>query len=255
MTSQHKTICLQTGLLMILVSLAGCNSEPAPPTAVTPPENKEVVDESSDELDAPGQLELPSGDIPSPDAVPSPANEPKQSTGSGGLEMPSDADVSQSDPSPSKVSAARQTIRYAQWKEMEREITSSNQLTIVDIWSLSCQPCLAEFPGLVRLNREFGGKVRCISVDVDFDGRKTRPAESYEDRVVAFLAEVGATFPTYISETPSDEIFAELDLASIPAVLVYDANGILVKRFVDAGETAGFSYEADVIPFVKQIAG
>ncbi|TWU38992.1 hypothetical protein Q31b_40710 [Novipirellula aureliae] len=271
MMSQHKKICLQSSLLMIFVSLAGCNSDPTEPSVVAPPDSSSPLDEgtgqsssvptalpnhteSSGELDVPGKLELPAGAIPDPDAEPSSATEAEPPSGSGGLEMPSDADVSKSEVSQPNVSAARQTIGYAEWKEIEQKVTSSNQLTVVDIWSLSCQPCLEEFPGLVRLHRELGEQVSCISVNVDFDGRKTRPADYYEDRVAAFLAEVGATFPTYISETASDDIFSELDLASIPAVLIYDAEGNLIKRFVDVGDTVGFSYDADVIPFIKPFA-
>jgi hypothetical protein len=70
-----------------------------------------------------------------------------------------------------------------------------------------------------------------------------------------FLSSVGADFDNYLCNTPSDDVFAEVGLPSIPAVLVYDANGNLVKQFVDAGETIGFSYDTDVIPFVKKLAG
>ena len=50
-------------------------------------------------------------------------------------------------------------------------------------------------------------------------------------------------------------MYAATKLASIPAVLVYDAEGKVVKVFVDAGETVGFSYEKDVIPLVTRLAG
>ena len=36
---------------------------------------------------------------------------------------------------------------------------------------------------------------------------------------------------------------------------VYDKDGKLVKRFIDADDTAGFSYEKDIIPFVTKLAG
>ncbi|TWU42836.1 thiol-disulfide oxidoreductase [Novipirellula artificiosorum] len=200
--------------------------------------------ETSSINDAAGGLELPPSEDPALETSPEPPDK------SEGLEMPPiDSDQS------STGARASDTIAYASWQEIEQQITLVNKLTVVDFWSLSCQPCLEEFPGLVRLNKELGDKVKCMSVDVDFDGRKSRPPESYEERIVNFLTSVGATFPTFISQTASDEIFAELELASIPAVFVYDAEGNLVKRFVDAGETAGFSYDEDVIPFVKSLAG
>ena len=42
-------------------------------------------------------------------------------------------------------------------------------------------------------------------------------------------------------------------MPSIPAVLVFDAEGKLVKQFIDAGETIGFTYDKDVIPMVNSI--
>jgi hypothetical protein len=106
------------------------------------------------------------------------------------------------------------------------------------------------------LHQTLGSSVQCIAVDLDFDGRKSRPPEHYEDQVVSFLHDVGASgFPTYISRTPSDDVFAAMKLDSIPAVLIYNAQGELAKAFVDAGETAGFTYEDDVIPLVTKLAG
>jgi hypothetical protein len=49
-------------------------------------------------------------------------------------------------------------------------------------------------------------------------------------------------------------VFASTKLSSIPAVLVFDAKGELVRSFVDAGATAGFTYEKDIIPFVSELA-
>ena len=153
------------------------------------------------------------------------------------------------------VTDASGNIRYATWQQIESDATSSGKVTVVDLWSLVCEPCLKEFPGLVRLHQQYGDRVYCIAVDVDFDGRKTRPPETYEQRVAAFIESVGATFPTYISRTPSDDVYAANDLASIPAVLVFDATGNLVKVFEDAGDTAGFTYENDVAPLVKKLVG
>jgi hypothetical protein len=108
----------------------------------------------------------------------------------------------------------------------------------------------------VSLHDRLGSKVQCIAVDLDFDGRQSRPPEYYEDQVVAFLESVGAAgFPMYISTTPSDDVFTDAELPSIPAVLIFDGEGNLAKVFVDAGESAGFTYEKDVVPFVKKLIG
>ncbi len=227
---------------------------PTQTSAVAPSEPQTVTEgaaatdsgKSQQASEAPGSLELPPGDLPAAEP-----NSPSPK-GSGGMEMP-DVQVSRKPPLQSSAESAASEVVYGSLQEVQDRVAKTGKVTIVDFWSLSCQPCLEEFPGLVRLQKQFPAKVQCFSVDIDFDGRKSRPPKYYEERVAAFVSSVGATFPNYISSTPSDEIYAKLELDSIPAVLIYDAEGKLVKKFVDAGDTAGFSYDDDVIPFVKQM--
>lgn len=154
-----------------------------------------------------------------------------------------------------KPSEDEPIVKIAEWDEIIKTVSASKKPAVLDVWSLVCQPCLEEFPGLVRLHNEHGDQVACFSADVDFDGRKTRPPEIYRPRVEAFLQKVDAVeaFPHFICSTSSDEVFTKLDIDSIPTVVVFNADGTIAKKFVDAGETAGFTYDDDVIPFVKTI--
>lgn len=146
-------------------------------------------------------------------------------------------------------------LRFATFAEIQQYIDDLEKPAIVDFWSLACPPCIDEFPGLVNLQRQYGDRIVCISVDVDYDGRKTKPPESYKEEVEAFLTEQEATFTNFLCTTPSDDVFTELGIDSIPSVLVYGADGELVKQFVDAGDTLGFGYQRDVEPFVSQWLG
>lgn len=253
--SQRSALTFLLIGLVGLASLSGCggedSSQPAESSVVTPPRPQSQLTipetESGDDApapgEAPGELVLPPGDIP-------PATEPVSEPGKGGIEMPKTS-------TPPGRSGAQSglKIQYGSWQEIEQMVTSTGQITVVDLWSLSCEPCIKEFPGLVRLHQSLGDSVRCVAVDLDYDGRKTRPPEYYQQRVADFLQSVGAEFTTYISSTPSDEVYAATDLDSIPAVLIYDAQGKIVQVFVDAGETAGFTYDEDVIPLVTKLAG
>lgn len=146
-------------------------------------------------------------------------------------------------------------VKIAEWDEIVKTVSASKKPAVLDVWSLVCQPCLEEFPGLVRLDKEYGDRIACYSANVDFDGRKTRPPETYRPRAEAFLQKVEAAdaFPHFICSTSSDDVFTKLDIDSIPTVVVFNADGTIAKKFVDAGETAGFTYDDDVIPFVKSI--
>jgi len=247
---------------------AGCDSSGTtapsePPASVISPATPSAVDSTSSgaEVDAsdsepqvpPGKLELPSGYDPN---QPAPESD-DASDKSGGIELPADVEIPAESPAgESSATQPRPQVRYATWDEINQIAKSAGRITVVDLWSLSCEPCLKEFPGLVELHRSMGESVQCIAVDVDYDGRQSRPPEYYQERVNAFLDSVKASgFPAYISKTPSDDVFAITKLISIPAVLIYDAKGEVVKVFVDAGDSTGFTYEKDVVPFVKSLAG
>jgi thiol-disulfide isomerase/thioredoxin len=144
-------------------------------------------------------------------------------------------------------------LKTATWETITEAVAKTDRVTVVDLWSLACEPCLKEFPGLVQIDRELGKQVACLSVNVDFDGRRTKPAESYRPRVEAFLASVGAKFPNYLCDTASDEVFTAVEIDSIPAVMIYDASGKLIRTFSDVGEDAGFTYEKNIIPLVKRL--
>lgn len=167
--------------------------------------------------------------------------------GAGGLEMPDQSSATPSQPSSSV------DLQFASWKAIETAAKSTGKITVVDLWSTVCAPCVKEFPGLVRLSKAMPDDVTCIGVSVDYDGRKSRPPESYSEKVGAFLTAVGADFDNYLCNTPSEDVFSDIGLPSIPAVLIYDAKGTLLKKFVDAGDTIGFTYEADVTPFVEKL--
>ncbi len=205
----------------------------------------DASDTGSPNSEPPGGIELPQGSIPTPTEQDAPKSK--------GFEMPTGADVPAKPPGDA---GAQSKIKYGTWEEIQTIAKTSGRITVIDLWSLACEPCLKEFPGLVHLHKTLGSAVQCIAVDMDFDGRKSRPPEYYEQQVIAFLDSVDASdLPTYISRTPSDDVYAATKLASIPAVLVYDADGEVVKVFVDAGDSVGFSYEKDVIPLVKKLAG
>ena len=234
---------------MITVVLIGCGrSEPNESLIVEPPTpsiTETAPDRDSGKTLPSGGIELPAGEIPLPESGETPG-------GTRGIEMP-DTDTSAVN---TGASATNPEILYASWNEIQSEAEASGKVTVVDLWSLSCEPCLKEFPGLVHLHQEMGASVQCIAVDMDYDGRKSRPPEHYADRVTKFLASVGASgFATYISSTPSDDVFTAMKIPSLPAVLVYGADGKVAKVFVDAGETAGFTYEKDIIPLVAKLAG
>ena len=248
-----------TILMMLLV--VGCGSPETTSESDNSASQASPSEGSNSSADSASSITLPDATDPAPAGSGS-------KTGSSTMELPTDIAPADAPPSGSAAEGgdfelpeidrsskndASIELKYATWNAIHERARSTGKITVVDLWSTMCAPCIKEFPGLVRLDETLRDKVTCIGVDVDFDGRKKHPPESYEQTVQAFLTSVDAKFENYICQTPSDDVFQEAGLPSIPAVLVFNADGELVKQFIDAGETLGFTYEKDVIPLVNSI--
>lgn len=261
MKSRPNTdICRLLGIVFAVFygfALIGCgDSEPSDATKVDPPEMQSSVDTADSSGSSTGinggsasanemgdsQFEMP------------PLGVETGNTESTGIELPPGIQAPAATDSGSLAPAATE-VRYASWSEIESGIRSSGKVTVVDFWSLTCVPCIKEFPGLVALHQQHQDKIQCIGFDVDFDGRKSRPPETYYPQVTEFLQSVNATFPNYISNTANDEVYSEVGIVTLPAVLVFGADGSLIKKFTDTGETAGFTYDKDIAPLVGKLLG
>ena len=130
------------------------------------------------------------------------------------------------------------------------------KVVVVDYWSTSCEPCMKEFPGLVKLSEKYPDEVACVSVSLDFEGGKNKTPEMVADKVQKFLASQKATkVKNILSGTPSDEVMAApglgLDNGSPPLVLVYARDGNLAKKFDNSGDDH-FTY-ADIEKLVAEL--
>lgn len=163
-------------------------------------------------------------------------------------------------PAPQPSTAAAVELQPGTWKDITALVAKhQGKIVVVDVWSTSCAPCMQEFPGLVRLQKSYPEQVVCISFNVDYVGIKNKPADFYRPRVEAFLKKQQAQFVNILCTDESDKFFAEQELSSIPAVYVFGKDGKLAKRFDESllqeGREEAFTYEADIVPFVKQLIG
>lgn len=155
------------------------------------------------------------------------------------------------------ASAPKIELREANWEETVQAVAAhKGKIVVLDTWSLSCGPCVREFPGLVKMHQKLADKgVVCMALNCDYDGIPKKPPEYFRPRVTKFLEEQGATFENLISNVALEQLLETVDLASIPAVFVYGRDGKLVKRFdneqiqSDADE---FTY-ADVNKLVAEL--
>ncbi|MEZ6129474.1 MAG: TlpA disulfide reductase family protein [Planctomycetaceae bacterium] len=151
-------------------------------------------------------------------------------------------------------------LTEASWDEIQKQVAQfSGKLVVVDLWSTACLPCMEEFPNLVKLQQQYGDRIVCVSVNVNYAGIKSRPPEYYRERVEKFLTEQKADIRNYLCSTEAAEVFEQIKLKSIPAVFVFGKDGKLAKRFDDSlieeGEEEAFTYKDDINPFVKATLG
>lgn len=150
-------------------------------------------------------------------------------------------------------------VEVKSWDEAQRWIAEQRgKVVVVDLWSSWCVPCVREFPQLVKLAQTHAGDVVCLGFNLDYSGAVGETPESFLDPIRQFLTKQDATFANLISRDPADEVFQRLELGSIPAVLVYDRQGQLSKRFDNDDNLygdEGFTYEEHVGPWIRQLLG
>ncbi len=162
-------------------------------------------------------------------------------------------------PAADKKEAAKPEVgvRIASWDETLKLVAAQKgNVVVLDAWSTSCQPCVKEFPNLVKLHRQYGEKgLKCMSLSCDYSGIKNKPPEFYKEKVLKFLSKQEATFENILASDPLDELLDRMQLSSIPAVYVFGRDGKLVKRFDNEKaekEEDNFTYE-DVTKLVVEL--
>lgn len=96
----------------------------------------------------------------------------------------------------------------------------SGQVVLVDFWATSCAPCLAEFPNLRQIYKEFGGRGFEI-VGVSFD-------ES-PDTVESYRTRAKLPWKMVMNESPQGKISERFATRTIPSLFLVDKQGIIAQ--------------------------
>lgn len=134
-------------------------------------------------------------------------------------------------------------------------IAQTKAVTVLDVWSTSCPPCMAEFHNLVQLQKRYGDEIVCASLNIDYIGLKKKSPESYMPAALEFLTEQEATIPNFLSTLADEDMREELNISSIPAILIFDADGKLAHKVTVDNSGDELTYLGDVVPKVKELLG
>lgn len=124
-----------------------------------------------------------------------------------------------------------QSVRPIDEEGLHRLIEQARgKVVLLNFWATWCDPCVEEFPALVKIAGEFQPRgLEMIFVSID-------EPEDIAKKVEPFLKAQGVTFRTYVKDVKDDEAFINsIDAkwtGAIPATFIYDANGVLVKNFI-----------------------
>lgn len=145
----------------------------------------------------------------------------------------------------------------ADWNQVQQHLgTYAGRIVVLDLWSTYCPPCLKELPGLAQLKKEFGDSVACLTLNCDFTGDD--PLESLQPRIVKYLQQTGVESldAHLVSTVPDQDLYAQLGIAAIPVVRIFDRSGKMVKQFDNERQEYapdGFSYAEHIRPLVGQL--
>jgi thiol-disulfide isomerase/thioredoxin len=137
------------------------------------------------------------------------------------------------------------------WKDIETLIEADHgKVVVVDIWSTYCAPCMKEFPRLLALQQLHGDKLRCVSFNINYAGLPNQTVETDLPFIHKFLAKQPFQLTNIVSTETDEQVYAQLEIYSIPAILVFDETG---KRVATVMEEA--AYEKTVNPLIAQLLG
>lgn len=109
------------------------------------------------------------------------------------------------------------------------------KVVVLDFYATWCEPCRAETPTLVQLQKDFGASgLQVIGLNVGGDDDRAQ--------VPAFAKDFGIEYPLGF---PDDHLVDEYltDNQDIPQAFVFDRNGDLIKRFVGYSPSSGAELE------------
>ncbi len=130
-------------------------------------------------------------------------------------------------------------VTYAEWETKRLEYLP--KIVVVDMWAMWCVSCIERFPEMVKLHNKYKDKnVEFVSMNLDDreDGQSLELAEK-------FLHKMSAKFEHYRMDENLLYAFEKMDLIGIPAVLIYDSQGLEQYRLTGDNPNKQFT-EKDV---------
>lgn len=98
-------------------------------------------------------------------------------------------------------------------------------VTVVNFWSITCPPCVAEMPDLAKIQAALPENVQLITVLLD--------GQSGVTEAQSILADAGYKGVTLVPSSSAGDLAAACgDIMYMPTTVLYDANGQALSEFI-----------------------
>ncbi|MGH2567409.1 MAG: TlpA family protein disulfide reductase [Bacteroidota bacterium] len=99
----------------------------------------------------------------------------------------------------------------------------NGKILFLNFWATWCQPCVEEFPDIVKLANEMSDKkVEFVAVSLDFP-------DEVESKILPFLQDKKVPFKVFVADLRDQDAFITIVNPSwagaLPATAIYDLNG------------------------------
>ena len=115
---------------------------------------------------------------------------------------------------------------------VDRSFFKDHMMTVVNVWSVDCAPCIEELPALQEISEEFAGRdVAVVGLLYELGpGLSDRAREEAEE----ILADAGVTYRQLITSEAMADSEELQSLTGYPTTFFVDAYGRIVDTFVGA---------------------
>jgi thiol-disulfide isomerase/thioredoxin len=123
----------------------------------------------------------------------------------------------------------------------------SGKVILVNFWASWCEPCVEEFPDLIKIKNDFTDKgLRVILISLDFP-------EEFESKLKPFLKSNNVDFTTYFSDFKnSEELMDYFDKkwdGAMPATFIFGREGQLESGFT--GKRDYNFYKKEILKLIE----
>jgi len=144
--------------------------------------------------------------------------------------------------------ARKPTLRMVDGAGLKKAIAGQRgKVVVLNLWATWCQPCVEEFPDLVKLHNSYRSRglvVLAASVD----------EPQTQGKVRSFLTAQKATFPAFVRKPGDVTTFINVIdknwSGAVPTTYIYDRNGRLVGKPLTGGQSYA-TFARAVEPLLK----